>query len=89
MTSLRVFGLAALAVLAIVVHLFGWLAPLTPSEGLPSLVELAIFYLMPAGILVYCGISHRGIVRYLYFVLCGLLIYFYADFYLTVLRAFR
>jgi hypothetical protein len=81
----RAIALSVFAAFAIVVHLFGWIAPLTPSEGVPSLVEIGIFYLFPIAALGFCGRAHTGLVRYLYFVLAALAALSYAYFYVTVM----
>lgn len=78
-------AIMALGLIAIAWHLIGWLSPLTPSEGLPSFIELGLFYFMPIAVLAWCGCKHVSLVRYLYFVLAGLMAIVYAHFYLTVM----
>jgi hypothetical protein len=85
MKTSRAIALSVFAAFAIVVHLFGWIAPLTPSEGLPSPLEISMFYLLPIAALGFCARAHTGFVRYLYFILAALVSFFYAKFYLTVL----
>ncbi len=46
--------LAAINLLALMIYGIGLMAPLTPSERLPSFYELIIFLVFPMGLLGYC-----------------------------------
>ncbi len=51
---LRLFLFASTTALALCVYALGLLAPLTPSEGLPSVPELLLFVGLPVALLGAC-----------------------------------
>ncbi|NOT11953.1 MAG: hypothetical protein HOP23_09000 [Methylococcaceae bacterium] len=46
--------LAAANLMALLIYAFGLVAPLTPSEGSPSLVAILMFVGIPVAILAWC-----------------------------------
>lgn len=52
-TAAIVFGV----IFATIIYGVGLVAPLTPSEGIPSLLELLVFVVVPCAVLVACVIA--------------------------------
>lgn len=62
--SIRVIIVFLLAVLALLLLFIGLIAPLTPSEGAPKLLEYAIFICLPLAFpLIGYAISKKGFER--------------------------
>lgn len=55
-----VLRLLALNLAALALFAFGFVAPLTPSEGYPSLQAIAVFALTPSLIFVYLIVQSRS-----------------------------
>ena len=56
----RHVALGLAAVIAVVIFAIGLIAPLTPSEGRPSLPTLALFVALPLGLLSFAGYRARS-----------------------------